>query len=144
MKKELSGSLVFDTSTLLELVYGTERGEKLKDAIKSEKIYCNISELTLTELKYVLCRKIGEESAQDRINRLMESGYIILHEDTKLVDYASAYKCRRRISLADCFTLALAKKIDAPAIFAKKEEELVEEMARNPFDIKIIFLEDYF
>jgi|YelNatPaOPRAMG01_1025707.scaffolds.fasta_scaffold49586_3 hypothetical protein len=36
MKKELSGSLVFDTSTLLELVYGTEKGEKLKDAIKSK------------------------------------------------------------------------------------------------------------
>ncbi|MGB9727725.1 MAG: PIN domain-containing protein, partial [Nitrososphaeria archaeon] len=142
MRKELSGSLAFDTSTLLELVYGTEKGVKLKDAIKSEKIYCNISELTFTELKYVLCRKIGEDSARDRVKNLIASGYIILHEDTKLVDYAAAYKCERRISIADCFTLALAKKIGAPAIFAKKEEELIEEMAKKPFDVKIIFLED--
>ncbi len=57
MKKELSGSLVFDTGTLLELVYSTERGLKLKEALKSEMVQANISELTLTELKYVLCKR---------------------------------------------------------------------------------------
>ncbi|MEM3788763.1 MAG: PIN domain-containing protein [Candidatus Bathyarchaeia archaeon] len=140
-KRELSGSLVLDTGALLELIYSTEKGLKLKDALKSEKVQANISELTLTELMYILCRKIGEKEAQDRVGYLLDSGYVILHEDSKLVELAAEYKCRRGISLADC--LALAKKISSPAIFARREDELLEEMSREPFDVKILFLEDF-
>ncbi|MEM0054099.1 MAG: PIN domain-containing protein [Nitrososphaeria archaeon] len=143
MKRELSGSLVLDTGALLELIYSTEKGLKLKDALKSEKVQANISELTLTELMYILCRKIGEKEAQDRVGYLLDSGYVILHEDSKLVELAAEYKCRRGISLADCFALALAKKISSPAIFARREDELLEEMSREPFDVKILFLEDF-
>jgi hypothetical protein len=44
--------------------------------------------------------------------------------------------------LADCFTLGLAKHVSAPAFFAFREKELVDENQRTPFDIRIIFLED--
>jgi len=143
MKKELVGNMVFDTSTILELLYSTINGAKLKEALKAERIHSNISEVTITEAKYVLCRKLGNKEAQDRIKNLLDSGYISVHEDSKLIDYVAECKCKRRLSLADCFTLALARKMNAPALFAKREDELIKEMSKEPFDIEIWFLEDF-
>jgi predicted nucleic acid-binding protein len=142
MKKELAGNLVFDTSSVLELLYSTKHGTKLKEVLKAEKVEGNISEVTVAETRYVLCRRLGSEEAQTRLKNLLDSGYIFVHEISKLIDHASDYKCRRRLSLVDCFTLALAKKIAAPALFARKEEELMKEMSSEPFDVEILFLED--
>lgn len=143
MKKELVGNIAFDTSVILELLYSTIHGIKLKEALKTEKAHGNISEMTITETKYILCRKLGDEEAQARIKNLLDSGYITVHEDSKLIEYAAKFKCKRRLSLPDCFTLALAKKMDVPALFAKKEDELIKEISKEPFDIDIWFLEDF-
>ncbi len=143
MKKELTGSLVFDTSSVLELLYSTKHGTKLKEALKAEKVEGNISEITVAETRHVLCRKLGSEEAQTRLKNLLDSGYISVHESSKLIDHASEYKCKRRFSLVDCFTLALAKKMGVPALFAKREEELMKEMSSEPFDVEILFLEDF-
>ncbi len=86
---------------------------------------------------------MGKEEAHARVKYLLDSGYIVLYEDTKLIELAAEYKCRKKVSLADCFTLALAKKISSPALFAKRKEELLEEMSKEPFDVKIMFLEDF-
>lgn len=51
-------------------------------------------------------------------------------------------KCRRAISLADCYVIALAEKIKGCAVFAKKEKEIIKEIKRKSFAIPIIFLED--
>jgi len=51
-------------------------------------------------------------------------------------------KCRRAISLADCYVIALSEKIKGCAILAKKEKELIKEMKRKSFEIPIIFLGD--
>ncbi|PNV77847.1 MAG: hypothetical protein C0200_04100 [Thermoproteota archaeon] len=130
------------TSTMLELIYSTEGGKKLKEALKSERVLGNTSEVNIAELRYVFCRRVGEEEAKKRVDALISSGYIVLHEISKLIDYASHYKCKRSISLVDCFTLALAKEMGVPAVFAKKEEELLREMSREKFDVEIVFLED--
>lgn len=143
MKKGLVGSLAFDAGVVLELLYSTPHGSKLKEAIKNESVYGNISELCVAEVGYVLCRKLGGEEARVRIRNLLDSGYFLVHEDSELIEHATEYKCKRRLSLADCFTLALAKKIDAPALFAKREAELVKEISREPFDVEILFLEDF-
>jgi hypothetical protein len=33
--------------------------------------------------------------------------------------------------------------MNAPALFAKREDELIKEMSKEPFDIEIWFLEDF-
>ena len=142
MRRELGGSIVFDTSTLLELIYSTEEGKKLKEALKSERVLGNTTEINIAELRYVLCRRVGEEESKRRVNALISSGYVMVHEISRLIDYASRYKCERSISLSDCFTLALAKKMEVPAVFARREEELLREMSREEFDVEILFLED--
>ncbi|MBO3839610.1 MAG: PIN domain-containing protein [Thermoproteota archaeon] len=143
MRKGLVGSLALDTSSLLELLFSTPHGIKLKEALKSEEAHGNVSTISIAELKYVLCRKLGVEEATIRVRSLLESGYVVMHDDSELVEYAAEYKCRRRLSLADCFTLALARKINIPALFARREEELVKEASREPFDVEILFLEDF-
>ena len=52
-------------------------------------------------------------------------------------------KCERALSLADCFCLALARKLECNAIFAKREAELVKETRKKPFDTEVLFLEDF-
>ncbi|MBS7288812.1 MAG: hypothetical protein KIH01_08775 [Candidatus Freyarchaeota archaeon] len=36
----------------------------------------------------------------------------------------------------------MAKYVSAPALFAARERELVEEIEREPFDVNVMFLED--
>lgn len=143
MKRGLVGSLAFDTSVILELLYSTPHGSKLKEALKTETVHGNISEISVAEVKYILCRRLGGEEAHVRVKNLLDSGYVFTHEDSELIEHAAEYKCKRSLSLADCFTLALAKKIDVPALFAKKEAELMREISNKPFDIEILFLEDF-
>jgi hypothetical protein len=67
------------------------------------------------------------------VDKLLASRYISVEDTHPLINEASKYKCERTISLADCFCLA----------FARKEKDLVKEMQRKPFDVEILFLEDY-
>lgn len=143
MKKDLSGRLVLDTSALIELVLSTTSGLKLREALKAESIETSTTTLNITELRYVLCRKLGSQKANDIVDKLLASGYITVEDISPLMLEASMHKCSRAISLCDCFTLALADKSSSAATFARKEKELITEMQKKPFDLKIIFLEDY-
>jgi len=48
--------------------------------------------------------------------------------------------CKRALSLADCCVLATAKINSAIAIF-KKEQELLDELDKKDFDLRITILE---
>ena len=98
--------------------------------------------LAIAELRYILCRKLGWRESSEKVNKLLASGYIKVEDTLKLIDEASKIKCRRAISLPDCFTLALAHEITGNALFARKEQDLTAEMQRKPFDVRILFLED--
>ncbi len=47
------------------------------------------------------------------------------------------------VSLPDCFTLSLAKRLSVPYLFAGRERELLAETERKAFDVEIAYLEDY-
>jgi predicted nucleic acid-binding protein len=98
--------------------------------------------LAVAELKYVLCRAIGRDEANRRVNQLMNSGFIVLDPITNLLDGASTYKCQRSLALPDCFSLALGKSWGIPILFGSLEKELISEMNREPFDVEIIFFSD--
>lgn len=114
----------------------------MRDALLEENVYAYTTEIAVTEVKYILCRRLGWEEGCKRVNKLLNSGYIEVYGTGQLVDVAAKYKCGRSISLADCFTLALAKKLDCKALFARKEQELIKEIDKKPFDVEILFLED--
>ncbi|MGA3289809.1 MAG: PIN domain-containing protein [Candidatus Bathyarchaeia archaeon] len=142
MKPDLKGKLAVDTSALIELIYCDELGQKLQKALESDLVEAWTTELTVAELRYVLCRKLGWHESTERVNKLLSSGYIKVEDTLKLINQASKTKCRRAISLPDCFTLALAHQIAGNALFARKEQDLTAEMQKEPFEINILFLEN--
>lgn len=143
MKRELRGAYALDAGVLIELVYGTQEGKILKTAMLDESLHANTHQLAITELRYVLCRNIGKEKAEARVEKLLASGYLPVHSISELVETAANYKCRRAISLPDCFSLSLGKERSLPVLFAHRETELHTEMKKDPFQLQILFLEDY-
>jgi predicted nucleic acid-binding protein len=141
MKQDLKGKLAVDASALIELVHSDKLGQKLKQALEDDLVEAWVTELALTELRYILCRKIGWLKSSERVNKLIESGYFKIEETQKIMNEAAKLKCCRAISLPDCFTIALAKRISGKALFARKEQELITELQKKPFDVNIHFLD---
>ena len=138
----MKGKLAVDASALIELVFCEAPGQKLKQALENDLIEAWTTELALTELRYILCRKLGWTESDKRVNNLLASDYFKVEDTMKLMNEAAKLKCCRAVSLPDCFTIALAQEINGKALFARKEQDLTTEIQRNPFDINILFLDD--
>jgi predicted nucleic acid-binding protein len=143
MKGDLSGKLALDASALIELVFSTPAGLKLREALEGEAVEACASELAIVELRYVLCRRLGWAESERRVDKLLASGYIYVEASSSLIKEASKYKCERAVSLADCFCLALARKNDCRSLFARREGDLAKEAGKKPLDVEMLFLEDY-
>lgn len=141
-KQDLKGKSAIDTSALIELIYCDKEGQKLKKALERDLIEAWTTELAIAELKYVLCRKLGWHESSKRVHKLLASGYFKIEDTLTLTNEVAKIKCERAISLPDCFTLALARKIAGSAVFARKEQDLTSEMQRKPFEVNILFLEE--
>jgi len=136
------GKLVLDTSVIVELLLSTIRGNVIKRMIQDGEIIPYVTHITLAEALYVLCRHIGWRTASEKVTSLVRSGYFIVEDVGRIFELSAKYKCERKVSLADCFTLGLAKYVSAPALFAVREKELADENEKRPFDVQILFLED--
>ena len=123
MMKDLKGKLAIDTSALIELIYCDSLGQKLEKAILTDKIDAYTKETAITELRYILCRKLEWQQSCERVNKLLASGYFTVEETSRLIDEAAKIKCKKAISLPHCFILALAHKIDGDALFAAKSKK---------------------
>ena len=141
-KQDLKGKLAVDASALIELIYCEALGQKLRQALENDLVEAWTTELALTELRYILCRKLGWMESSERVNKLLASGYFKVEDTLKLMNKAAKLKCCRAVSLPDCFTIALAQEISGTALFARKEQDLTTEMRRKPFDISVLFLDD--
>jgi len=142
MRSGLSGRLAVDASVLIELASAMPLGLGFRDLLKSEVVEAYVTELAVAELRYVVCREHGWAVSKERVDRLLESGYLHVEGSSVLVEEAARLKCKRALSLADCFCLALARRYGCRALFADKEVKLVRDMQKKPFDVEVVFLED--
>ena len=62
MRRDIAGTLVFDAGVLIELLLQSEKGIFIRDALLNNLIDAHTTEIAITEVKYVLCRKIGWET----------------------------------------------------------------------------------
>ena len=143
MRKELRGSMVFDASVLIELLLSTKGGVLVREMLLSGDLFGYTTEIAVVEAEYVLCRKLGWSEGTRKIKELMLSGFIQTEDISPLCEQAAKYKCERTIALPDCFTLALAKTMAIPALFARRKLELAKEIEESPFDVEVFFLEDF-
>jgi len=139
--KEISHSnIALDGGTLIALSIGEKGSSILKERILLGEITGFASQLAITEMLYILCRKFSWKIAVEKKQQIMDSKMVIIINNEELIEEAAKYKCNRAIALADCFTLATAKLKDAKAMFAKREEELIKEINKQKFDVEIEFL----
>ncbi len=143
MRRELSGSMVFDTGVLLELLLSTPGGLLVREKLLRGELFGYVTELALVEARYVLCRRVGWEEASKRVDWLVLSGFIEVEDVSSLCERAAKFKCEVGISLPDCFTLSLADLLSMPALFARRERELVGGLSKLPPSINVLFLEDF-
>jgi len=139
----LRGNTSLDTSALIEYLTGTKAGETIKkyfQTLKPEET-TNCSILTISEIFYILCRLEDSTFAENKVNDMLKSQILQVHNTTELAIQTGKIKCKRAISLADCSCIATAKLANAKAVFARKEKELVREMERKPCDVEITFLQ---
>lgn len=138
MKK---GLVSIDASCLIAVQAEEPLSSEFKSLLKTKWIgYC--SEYSLIETLYILCRKLGRDVAEGKLKALKESNVLQIEPFNALLEAVAQLKCQRAIAIGDCFTIALAKKINGQAIFYNKELEIVNAIKIKPFDVEIKFLED--
>ena len=71
-----------------------------------------IAGVNLSEFYYKTCQTLGRQTADTRFSLVTESNIVIV-EDEELNRLAGLEKCRRELdlSLADCYALALSKRV---------------------------------
>ena len=97
---------------------------------------------SLTEIFYILCRKLGFNIAKNKLETLLEARAFQVISSTDLIIMTGKYKYKRAISLSDCFVIGLAKYTGGSALFANREKEIDHESTKELFDIDILFLEE--
>jgi uncharacterized protein len=134
-------SYVVDTSILIEFMEGSELGKRFEEQILNSPSLVNlkIPFVVEMELKYILGRRFGYNDAIEKVEKALQSFQVISEE--RLRNNAVKYKCKYSISIADCYSMALAE-IEQIPLYMKKERE-VELVKKNPdLDIQIRFLEE--
>ncbi len=145
-RAELPSAISIDSGVILAYLLGERTGELVRSSIftdsakETRTAYC--SGATVAELFYLLCRRKGPRFARGTLDTVLGSGYLSRFSSKSLDVEAGRYKCSRSISLADCYVLATAKLLNAAALFAKREDDVVREIKKAPLDVRILFLED--
>ena len=142
--RELPSRLAIDSSVLIAYFLGEPEGELARREIlgsKQRTVYS--SHLGVSETFYVLCRRRNHKFALEALETLEKTSFVRFHQTTELDYAAGMQKCRRKISLADCYVLALAKNVQGAAVFAHRERDVSKELEENTPDVDVIFLEDF-
>jgi len=76
MKRDLSGRLALDTSALIEVIFSTPAAFKLKEILKGGLVEAHTTKFNIAEMRCILCRRVGLAESNERVGKLLASGYI--------------------------------------------------------------------
>jgi predicted nucleic acid-binding protein len=125
----MNEKLVLDAG-VLSLHFADHVGvRKYFDAITEGGCEGLISSVNIAEFYYKTCQKFGKQTADTWYFQLKNSELTIVHRE-ELVRAAGLEKCRQspKLSLADCFALALAKAENALLITIDGELAKVKDV----------------
>lgn len=131
---------VLDGGVLIALAVGEKSAQGLAEKIESEQGVFACTELALSELTYILCRKVGWDIASKKADSLVQSTAIHSIPAARLWRAAGRLKCRASIALSDCFTIAAAELVKASALFVQQEKELRQALAEGSIPPIVTFL----
>ncbi len=121
---------VLDASAIIALLKGESGADVVDELLANTANECAVHVVNLCEVFYDLIRGMGYESAMSTIAEISRSGLIVREDmDAAFWQKAGLHKAEiKRVSLADCFCMALADRLDAEIITADRHElEAVRE-----------------
>jgi len=124
----LKAGSVFDSWAILAYVYNEAAADKIEDLlVDSARLKTAwISSINLGEVWYSLARRKSRATADQQILTLSEIGLERLDVDWPMVLQAAEYKSRHKISYADAFAAALAKRQNAELVTGDREFRALE------------------
>ncbi len=114
---------VIDSSALIALLWNEHGGLVTAQLIDDPDSSCFIHVINLCEVYYDFIRRAGETQARDTIEDLSSILFVRDDLDSEFWKHAGEYKAElKRVSLADCFCLTLAKRLNANLVTADHHE----------------------
>jgi predicted nucleic acid-binding protein len=130
---------VLDACAIISLIRKEEGCIQVRQALEDEANICFVYALNLCEVYYDCLRCYGTDQTEKLLLSLTETGLVI--RDDMDIDFwkaAGALKARGRISLADCFAVALSVREEAVLLTSDRHE--FEPLLATPgFPAKVQF-----
>lgn len=125
--------LVLDSWAVLTFLHKEKAHDKIRkklDVASKGKITLFISIINIAEIYYKLIRNVGKEEAIKTIYSLDQLSIKVIPVTNELIFRAAEFKADYPISLADCFTVVLAKEKKAPILTGDPEFKKVEKLVK--------------
>ncbi len=120
----MADAVILDTSAILTLT-GNEPGADEVQTYLAEAIAGRIrlhgSFASLTEVEYITAEEEGAEAARQRLADLNAMPVQWLHSDAALCHEAARLKAAHKISVADAFVAATARRFDGTLVHKDPE-----------------------
>jgi len=132
-------NLIFDAGALIAYLRHEQGAEVTRQIFRDSQNICYAHAVNLCEVFYDFRRQSGESVAQQAIQKLLSIGLIARNNmDDHFWQQAGRYKAElRRVSLADCFCIALAQRLDGIVVTTDHHEfDVIAE--KNIVPVKFI------
>lgn len=128
---------VLDAGALFLHFIGDDRVKPYFDEVAQGRAQVFICDVNLSEYYYKTCEKIGKEIADVRYHQVRGSNVESIATDEELTWKAGEKKCKYRgkLSLADCFSLALSELKKATLLTTDSELAKVKEVKVKYFPV---------
>ena len=114
---------VLDACALLALIKKEDGALTVRQVLEAENNVCLVHAVNLCEVYYDCLRCYGNDPTEKLLADFIEAGLIIRNDmDVDFWKAAGKLKARGRISLADCFAIALAVREDAVLMTSDRHE----------------------
>ena len=131
---------ILDACAILSLVKNEDGAAVVRQVLESEDNVCLVHAVNLCEVYYDCLRCYGKDPTEDLLVKLTEAGLTIRDDmDNDFWKAAGALKVRGRISLADCFAVALTVREDA-VLLTSDRHEFEPLISTNAFPAKVQFI----
>ncbi len=128
---------VVDAGALFLYFIDDERVKPYFDEVVQDRAQGFICDVNLAEYYYKTCEKLGKDIADVRYHQIRGSDVGLIATDEELTMKAGEKKCnyRGKLSLADCFCLALSELKKATLLTTDSELAKVKEVKVKHFPV---------
>ena len=115
---------ILDAGAIIAYLRKEPGGVEVRGILNDPSSACVIHAVNLCEIFYDAYRSLGEHGAREAIDELLRTG-LVLRDDLSPAFWQAAGRIKavhRRVSLADCFAIALAQSMGGTVLTCDHHE----------------------